>query len=45
MSRIRTKRAIAAVLVAVASVSLVGPVAGSVDAGKAPSKAILRAIL
>ncbi len=44
MSRIRTKRAIAAVLVAVASVSLVAPAAGSLDAGKSP-RAILRAIL
>ena len=45
MSRIRTKRAVAAVLVAVASVSLIGPAAtGTVDAGKG-SKAILRAIL
>ena len=44
MSRIRTKRAIAALLVAVASVSLIGPAAGSIDAGKSP-KAILRAIL
>jgi hypothetical protein len=45
MSRIRTKRAIAALLVAVASVSLIGPTAGSVDAGAHHSKAILRAIL
>ena len=46
MSRIRTKRAIAALLVAVASVSLVAPAAGSADAGKKPSRAILaRAIL
>ena len=41
MSRIRTKRAIAALLVAAASVSLLAPVAGSADAGKRPSKAIL----
>ncbi len=45
MSRIRTKRAIASLLVAVASVSLVAPAVGSVDAAKAPSRAILRAIL
>jgi hypothetical protein len=40
MSRIRINRAIAVVLVAVASVSLVGPAAGSVDAAK-HSRAIL----
>jgi hypothetical protein len=45
MSRIRTKRAIAAVLVAVASISLVGPATGSVDATRAHARAILRAIL
>jgi hypothetical protein len=44
MSRIRTKRAIAAIVVAVASVSLVAPTVGSADAHKAP-RAILRAIL
>jgi hypothetical protein len=45
MSRIRSKRVIASLLVAVASVSLVAPAVGSVDAAKAPSRAILRAIL
>jgi hypothetical protein len=41
MSRIRINRAIAVVLVAVASVSLVGPVSGSVDAAKHAPRAIL----
>jgi hypothetical protein len=41
MSRIRINRAIAVILVAVASVSLVGPTAGSVDAAKKAPRAIL----
>ncbi len=45
MSRIRINRAIAVILVAVASVSLVGPASGSADAAKRAPQAILHAIL
>jgi hypothetical protein len=45
MSRIRINRAIAVVVVAVASVSLVAPVSGSADAAKKAPQAILHAIL